>query len=184
MVVLASAVIGGCGTSSTKTGLGQCHSSQLAARIGRTGVALGSVGIAVELRNVSPTHCTLDGRPTLELVNAKGMLMPAYDRAAATTVSPVRARLVSLAPGGIAYFVIWFADGTGFSHTCPTSARARLIPPHDRTPIDVRWQLDPFGSSTRLGGCGGMALSPVMSKDTITLPPSPWRKAAASTRVT
>jgi hypothetical protein len=29
-----------------------------------------------------------------------------------------------------------------------------------------------------------MALSPVMSKDTITLPPAPWRKAAVSAQVT
>ncbi len=158
-----------------------CRSAQLAARIGRVGAAAGSVGIAVELRNVSPTRCTLDGRPTLRLVNSNGTLMPT-SRGIATTVPRLPTRVVSLPPGGIAYFVIGFADRTGFAYGCPTSARALLFPPHDQTAIDVPWRLGPFGGINDRRGCGALAISAVISKDTVTLPPAPWRKAAISTR--
>ena len=145
-------------------------------------MGLGTAGIAVELRNGSRTVCTLDGSPKLQLLGANGTPMRSI-RSPVSMVSWPRARLVSLAPGALAFFAISFADGTGFTYACPISTRGLLTPPHDQTPIRVSWRLAPYGGGKGLPACGVVAISSVASKDTGTQPPSPWRKATLDLRV-
>jgi hypothetical protein len=78
-------------------------------------------------------------------------------------VQPLRARLVTLAPGHHASFFVGFADATGYGlDKCPASARVEIIPPNDHAPITIAWRLQPYGGSTEHLRCGEITVSPVV----------------------
>jgi hypothetical protein len=127
---------------------------------------MGSVGSSAVFTDTSSSPCTLDGYPSLQMLDANGAHIPTLvaRSGAVTTVPRLPARLVSLKPGAHATFYIGFEDATGFgAATCPTSSRVEVTPPGDRTPITVTWHLQPYGGSTEHLQCGRIGLSPVIS---------------------
>jgi len=157
-----SLAVSACGGS----GVGPCRSAQLKLRLGQTGAAMGSVGASATFTNISSSPCTLDGYPGLQMLSTTGARLPTVvdHSTSVTTVPRLRARVVSLKPGGRATFYLGFEDATGYgSDTCPTSARVAVTPPGDRAPITVSWQLQPYGGTTEHLQCGRISLSPVVS---------------------
>ncbi|SRR5579875_771197 len=144
-------------TTSAAGALGRCHTSQLAARVVRTGAATGSVGQTIAFTNDSSSACTLYGYPGLLMLNTKGQPLPTeVHRGSSATVQPETPTTVTLDPGHSASFALGYADATGFpGQSCPTSARLEITPPNTFHQLVISDQLNPFGP------CGKITVSPV-----------------------
>jgi hypothetical protein len=159
--VVEAVVSGGSGASAALA----CRSAQLSARLGRFGVAAGSVGGVAVLRNDSSEPCALEGYPGLRMLDRAGRRIPTHvHRGASMTAPAVAVRRVTLAPGGVARFHIGFTDmtGYGFAH-CPVSARVAPTPPGAASAIIVPWQLQPYGGSAVHVRCGVINVSAVFA---------------------
>ena len=100
---------------------------------------LGSGEQIVGLRNVSGQRCTLFGVPRLEFFDKAGkrLAIPYGKNEAAMMVEPQAERLVTLEPGGFAYFMIGTTTGDEHLHF----QSMRVVLPGDDVPLTVgAWQ--------------------------------------------
>src|SRR5579862_2745452 len=144
----------------------RCFSSQLAAKLGPAGVALGHAGQVVRFKNISRTICTLSGYPGLQMLNAAGHpIRTQVLHGIAYTVPSVRERVVTLAPGAAASFDLGYDDGTGYANErCPTSSRVQITPPHAHRPITISWRIQPYGGGSIAHlRCGQITVSAVFA---------------------
>jgi hypothetical protein len=153
------------GGPANSIGARYCHADQLAARLGRGGVATGSVGMSVYLTNVSGSRCVLAGYPSLQMLTLAMRPIPTTTHhGPAMTVPPIRPRLVSLPAGGSATFYAGYSDATGYgTDQCPTASRVAVALPHDTTSIVIGWRLAPYGGSLQHVRCGMVSVSPIIA---------------------
>ncbi len=128
-------------------------------------MAAGSIGVSVYLTNVSGSRCVLLGYPDLQMLTATNRLIPTMTHhGPAMTVPSIKARPVSLAPGGSATFYTGYSDVTGYgANHCPISTRVAITPPRDKTAIVIDWRLSLYGGSVQHVQCGGVNVSPVIA---------------------
>jgi hypothetical protein len=159
--VVEGVVSGGRGAKAAAT----CRSDGLTAKLGRFGVAAGSVNVVAVLRNDSSAVCTLEGYPRLRMLDRRGRGLATHlHRGASVTVPAVAVRRITLAPGAAAGFYIGFADMTGYGVArCPASARVAVTPPGAAGAIVVPWQLQPYGGTAVHVRCGVINVSAVFA---------------------
>lgn len=132
------------------------------------GVAAGSGGTSIILKNISRTTCSLDGYPSVRLLSAAGSrIRTTVDHGPAMVLPPnLRVRMIKLGPGESArvYFAYTnpgdFIGQRGFKG-CPWSASVRLTPPGDRTAITVKLSISGVGGTGRRLRCDEISISPV-----------------------
>lgn len=112
-----------------------CPASGLQARIGLTQGAAGSAYAEIDFTNVSGSTCTLYGYPGVSFVTSKGGSVVG---APAARTSPPAARLVTLAPGGIASSLLRITDAGVYPparcHAVSVD-RMQIYPPDQRTAL-------------------------------------------------
>ncbi len=141
-----------------------CLAGQLAVQVGAANGAAGSVGYTNSFENASGSTCTLFGYPGMQMLDASGHPLPTHViRGTSVTVPYVAEKLVTLAPGGKAYFHMGFAASTGYGNAqCPTSARVEFTPPNDFQSLTVPLAIRPYGGPTIAQlNCGEITVSPV-----------------------
>lgn len=108
----------------------RCASGSLRAWAGHPGVGLGTIYREYGFLNVGRQTCMMRGFPAVTMFDNSGRRMPTIvrrTRPGATGYGTVT--LVTLRKGERAWFVVFYADETGYGFDrCPTSARLRLTP--------------------------------------------------------
>jgi hypothetical protein len=132
------------------------------------GVAAGSDGTSIILRNSSAAACSLDGYPSIQLVGAAGKpIQTVVSHRPAMVMPPhLRVRKVTLAPGASARVYIGYANAGDFIGVkgfagCRASIGVRLVLPGDRVAIALKRRV---GGASEVGGrvqCGALSISPI-----------------------
>jgi hypothetical protein len=128
----------------------RCASWSLQAWAGHPGVGAGTIGEDYGFLNVGRQTCVIRGYPAVTMLDDSGHTMPTIVRRARAGDPQYGgpAQPVTLPNGARAWFVVSFADETGYAHArCPTSAQLRLTPPGDGHGVVL--SLDP----PFVGGC-------------------------------
>jgi hypothetical protein len=115
----------------------------------------GQRGVVFAFTNISSSSCTLSGYPAFIMLNKAGLPL----RGAHVSKDAGPAQVVTLAPGGKAWFSITYsACGVGGAGVrCPMSAKVRITAPGTRRAFVLREQLDPYR--------GRIYVTPVESKN-------------------
>jgi Protein of unknown function (DUF4232) len=134
-------------TATASTQAQTCQSSQLTLALDHTGVALGHVASVLRLDNSSQQACTLDGYPTVQLLDARQQPLPTHQQQttmAYTFTVPVPQPVV-LASGASAYFHLEWSDMPPSGQSCSyNAAYLQVTPPQNQTPLPI---LPGFGTS-------------------------------------
>lgn len=151
--------------SPSPTGTPICLSSQLSIVPGRTGGAMGSIGIVgIVFKNNSTITCTLKGYPELQMLDSAGKPVTTHlYKGTSVSVQFTPEELVTLLPNGEAMFDLGYSSSTGYGGaSCPTSAQVEVTAPNSDKPIIVPWKLQPYGGPTIAKlRCGEITVSPV-----------------------
>jgi len=144
----------------------RCASGSLRAWAGNPGVGLGTIYEQYGFLNVGRQTCVVRGFPAVTMLDLLGRAMPTTVRRirpGAPQYGPVQ--LITLRNGARAWFVVSFADQTGYEFDrCPTSARLRLTPPGDGRGVVLRGphgRITPYGGTVQHLRCGIVNVGPV-----------------------
>jgi hypothetical protein len=167
-ILLATLIIAGSSVARSQTsfnhvGYGQDERKSSAARrctgaylsLRRVGddAGAGQRAVIFAFTNTALSPCTLYGHPGFSMLNRAGQPL----RGAHVGKNGEEAQVVTLAPGGKAWFEITFSacgvGGTGVR--CPTSAKVRITAPGTRRAFVLRERLEPYR--------GRVNVSPVQS---------------------
>lgn len=109
-------------------GAPRCPGSKLRVRVGRTGVAAGTVYQRFEVLNRSDRTCTVSGFPRLQAVDARGRPIgpPAEPDPLLTTMSGDHPRVIVLESGGVATFEMNYGEAANYSPSCKPRQSAAL----------------------------------------------------------
>ncbi|MHB8599169.1 MAG: DUF4232 domain-containing protein [Ktedonobacteraceae bacterium] len=122
----------------TPTARAICQTSQLLLTEGRGGAALGHQSTPFTFENHSQQTCTLSGYPALKQLDAgrKPITEPIQQSPVAYTYNTQGPRIITLAPGGKAYFLIERTDVCA----SPFVYFLLITPPGNKTPflVDLR----------------------------------------------
>jgi hypothetical protein len=122
-----------------------CRTDQLRLSLNAGGVAGGTAGQALMLRNTSGSACSLHGWPRFRFVMRDGRVIVPHPRdliASAYRVSnPPPIPHVVLRPGGAVPVIVSEADGTGYEHPCQSTRTVLVVPPGARAPLSLPLQL-------------------------------------------
>jgi hypothetical protein len=143
-----------------------CATSNVQITLGRTGVAMGHIGMYFYVRNVGTQTCELDGYPTVQMIGSTESLIPTLVTFGSDyTVPAVAPRTIVIAPGDRAIFLLGYADLTGYGFSkCPTATTLRVTPPDDLASQDLHLEIQAYGgASIQQLVCGEIAVSPIMS---------------------
>jgi hypothetical protein len=162
LAALLAALLAACGTSTTGTARSTatttasatattaahvCQAAQLAASVTDRGAASGHSRTDVSLRNTAAQTCSLDGYPALQLLDASGGAVPTHVTGVtlAYVFSNLSPAVVTLAPGGSAYFVLQWSevDGTGACANPEASASLHITPPDTSAAVTAAVALHP-----------------------------------------
>lgn len=146
----------------------RCATRSLRIWVGRSGVAMGTVGDEFGFTNYSVKTCSLYGYPQVQLLEKSGRNQSTSDHKASPGVLGIEEKLVVLAPGKTAYFGVIFHDQTGFAKlTCPTSAALRFTPPQNTATVTLRGtdaQIAAYHGTIEHLVCGYISVTPVTAK--------------------
>lgn len=143
-----------------------CATSNLRITLGRSGVAMGHIGMYFYVKNVGRRTCELDGFPSVQLMaSIKGLIPTEVTFGSDYTVPPIVSETTFLGPGDRAVFMLGYSDATGYgTATCPIANTLRITPPGDRASHDLRVEIQAYGGATiQTLECGEIAVSPIMS---------------------
>lgn len=146
-----------------------CTAGQLQPWAGPNGAAAGSQGSEFAFTNVSSQKCALYGYPEVQMLDGSGIKLPTTDQPATPGFDSVNPEPVVIGPGQRAYFLLFYANATGYSGagTCPTSAELQFTPPALTTTLTltgVGAQITPYGGSVENLQCGQIMVTPVTSR--------------------
>jgi hypothetical protein len=115
----------------------------------------GNVAILYSLTNGSSAPCTMEGYPTVRLLNADHQPLPTQQEN--TThgyfYGSAQAQQVTVQPQGSAYFALEWTHIPAAGQTCPTAAVAEITPPGAHASLNAPGAID---------ACGGrITVSPV-----------------------
>jgi hypothetical protein len=138
----------------------------LRAWAGHPGVGLGTIYWEYGFLNVGRQTCVMRGFPAVTMLDNSGRRMPTIVRRirpGATGYGTVT--LVTLRKGERAWFIVFYADETGYGFDrCPTSARLRLTPPGDAHGVVLRGahgRITPYGGTVHHLHCGIVNVGPL-----------------------
>ncbi len=144
---------------------GRCISSQLQLAEGHPSAAAGSVALTFSFTNTAATECYLVGYPGLQMLSSSGSSIPTHlTRGSSVSVPPEPVTKVALQPGGSAYFIVGYADATGYSgDSCPSSSSLEVTAPNDYQYLTISAALNPYGGTIQNLQCGDLTISPVLA---------------------
>jgi hypothetical protein len=126
-----------------------CRTDQLHISLTAGGVAGGTAGQVLALRNTSSSACTLHGWPGFRFVMRDGRTIVPHPHDliadAYRVSSPPPIPHVLLRPGGTVPLSVSEADGTGYRHPCQLTRTVLVVPPGARAPLSVRLELSYCG---------------------------------------
>jgi hypothetical protein len=152
-LTLAITALAGCGTTSTANASSKsptatatsvtapsqtCQTDQLALALERNGVALGHVADILRIDNRGPYTCSLEGYPTIELLDANRVPLPTHQQRTtmAYTFNVSAPQSVVLAAGAAAYFHLEWSDDASSGQFCASNAAyLQVTPPQNQTPL-------------------------------------------------
>ena len=144
----------------------RCASWSLQAWAGSPGVGTGTIGEEYGFLDVGGQTCVIRGYPAVTMLDGSGHPMPTivrHTRPGAPEFGPVQ--LITLLAGARAFFIVSFADGTGYKRDrCPTSALLRLTPPGDGHGVVLsgpQARITPYGGTVQHLRCGILNVGPV-----------------------
>lgn len=131
-----------------------CRAPALTLALESTDAGAGNRGHTLALTNAGSTPCTLDGYPTVRLLDAAGDVLTEI-RSEETLGSYFRPgetpRPAPLAPGATGYFdVLSSAIPHGDETDCPQAVQMRVTPPGDTAALALDAQLRPCGGRIRV----------------------------------
>lgn len=117
------------------TGLPTCQTSHLLLTFIRGGVATGHASGLYSLTNTSASPCALDGYPTLQLLDARGLPITTHlnKTTSAFTFQANPPQALPLGVGQSAYFRTDFGDAPQPGVTCVTGVAAMIVTPPGNT---------------------------------------------------
>ena len=130
----------------TQSNAQPCAREALSIKEGETDAAMGGVRrTPFVLTNVSKAPCTLEGYPSLELLNKAGTLV----KRATKQKSDDPITKATIEPGKTAWFALNFnAGGAGnMGPPCPTYRQLRITTPGARRPFVLRSEIQTCGRS-------------------------------------
>jgi hypothetical protein len=129
----------------------RCYTNQLTISPDTSNSGAGHVGRYFRLHNKSNRGCTLFGYPGAQLLNASGHAMPTVLHWGTGYLSgSVVKRLVYLASGGNAYFLLEWSHIPTPGQTCPGAPAILITPPNTYRSIRVSL------GQARIDACGGI----------------------------
>jgi len=174
LIVVLALAAAGCGSQPSRSGKAtngqpdRCRTTQLAVTSGRTGAAAGSAGTSIILKNTSRTACSLDGYPSVQMLNAGGRPIPTFINHGQAMVMPPHLRVlpITLAPGQSASVYFGYTnpgDFIGFRGFagCPASAGVRLTLPNDLAPLTLKLRISGAAEIRGRVRCGEISISPI-----------------------
>lgn len=164
--------------------LSSCRSGDLAARVGPSNGAGGTMHPEIELTNATTRSCTLEGYLGVSFLNAKGAIMAGVVRhdPGQVPTSPVGITVVTLSPGSSGLFLL----DTGWSPEpgrpavipeCPAASLVRLTAPGQSDHIVVSAVTS---DGYAIGACGTTFIGPVVASHGY-LVPAPDRPSSGVT---
>lgn len=121
-----------------------CQPNQLTFSVKSAVAAAGHIGQMGKFTNSSSATCTLYGFPGAVMLDAQHQPMTTHAlwQTSAYMYSNQMKQLVTLAPGGSAYFAVTWSDVTvGAATTCPTSSYLSVTPPNDFSVLTIADQI-------------------------------------------
>jgi hypothetical protein len=119
-----------------------CTTASLAVWVstGQANGAAGTIAYPLEFTNISGHPCTVSGYPGVSALNAKGKQLGA----AAGRNSLFKAKVVTIAAGGTAHAVLFYADAEVHTSGCKPAAATllKVYPPNKTTATDGFFSLD------------------------------------------
>lgn len=171
LIIFAGGSANGQSTTSAAANA-RCRTGQLSLRLGpfagniapSTMGAGAADGASATFVNVSSSGCTLEGYPTIQMLQRNGAPMPTeITRNGAPSVPSYPVKRVVLAPHGRALFYFGYEAASGYGNDyCPTSAAVRITPPGDPSSLTEAWHLQPYGGLTQQPRCGLITVSAVV----------------------
>lgn len=143
-----------------------CATRNLRITLGRSGFALGHIGMYFFVKNIGARTCELGGYPTLQMTtNPKRFVPTLVTFGSDYTVPVVSPRDIVIKPGDRAVFMLGYSDQTGYGMSkCPAANGLEITPPGDLVAQDLGLQIQPYGGATiQTLVCGEIAVSPIMS---------------------
>jgi hypothetical protein len=129
------------GSATTAVTTRSCPAASLTAAVTGSSGAAGTMEITVVFRNISSTTCVLGGYPGGQMLDTQGTQIPTtVVRGGSLPFTNLAPSVVTLGPGGVAYFNLGFSDvPTGTETTCPRAVSLIVTPPgaYDHVTIAV-----------------------------------------------
>lgn len=141
----------------TPSGPPACQPNQLTLTIQTSQGAAGHIAQQDMFTNKSNTKCTLYGYPGAVMLDSqqKPLATKANWQTTGFSYSNQQKQLVTLNPGGVAYFIVEWSDvPVGSETSCPTAAYLSVTPPNDFSVITA---------ADSINACNGgtLGISPV-----------------------
>lgn len=140
-------------TTTTTAGTTRCTASQLQVAVGGSNGAAGTIYMNTTFTNTSPTTCTMQGYPGMQLLNAQGQNLPTNVVRGGLNFSDAPANqppaLVTLAPQQAAQYDWAYSDvPVGNQQSCPMSSSALVTAPNDTHSATISLQIPSCGAGT------------------------------------
>lgn len=155
----------------------RCRASNIGITLANTEGAMGSTYRVYQMTNGGRSSCSLYGYPGMQLLDNNGQPLPTHVIREAPTSTKVALNdgqtittsatedAVTLPPGGKAWFIMHYANRTGYaSDHCPTSSFLEVTPPNDFrhvTLVGLGGQLNAYGGTVQKLQCGTIFVQPV-----------------------
>ncbi len=137
--------------TNTPSGPATCQPNQLTLSMQTSQGAMGHVAQQDEFTNKSTTTCTLYGYPGAVMLDSQQKTIATKTNWQTTgfSYSNQQKQLVTLHPGGVAYFIVEWSDvPVGAETSCPTSTYLSVTPPNDFSVITIADQINACNGGT------------------------------------
>jgi len=143
-------------TSTTPLAAKSCPAASLTAAVAGSSGAAGTIETTVVFRNASSTTCVLGGYPGGQMLDGQGaQIATTVVRGGSYPFTDLPQSIVTLLPGGVAYFNMGFSDvPAGGETSCPSASQLVVTPPNAYDHQTITVQMAPCDNGT-------IAVSPV-----------------------
>jgi hypothetical protein len=139
----------------------RCYTNQLSLSVVLGTGAAGHMARLFRLHNHSSRTCSLSGYPGVQLVDARGQVLPTHVQwEPAGFLGSQPKHVIELRPGANAYVAIEWAEIPTGSQACPVASALRIIPPNTYRSVRVQ---------TTARVCGGNLSVSVVQSTPLTI---------------
>ncbi len=135
----------------------QCMNIQLNIQAVQESGAAGHLGVMYRIQNLWGGSCSLSGFPGVVLMDSRFVTLPTYVTWSSNLAGHHPVQVVDLAPHGVAYFALEWAEIPTGNQTCPAARYLLITAPNDKLPVVIyaRYSTHPCG--------GRITASPVVA---------------------